>query len=101
MEAWDRSNAKRDKKGEVLEVNAGGAAARLLVKILEGEDGQRAFADDQVEVLNALDYDVLNRLSGVALRLAGRAGDDAKKNSPATTDGDSSSASPASSTSPT
>ncbi len=85
---WDQGNAVFDKEGNLKEILRHNSGVRLLVKVLETEDGRRVFTDAQAEALSAKAGDVVVRLSEVAIRLAGRGA--AKKNSGTTPNSSSS-----------
>ena len=55
------------------------ARARLVVRVLVGEDGARLFADEEAAALGAKSAAVLNRLFDVACRLNGFGADAAEE----------------------
>lgn len=94
LDGWDNGNVRVSPDGRRAP-DMTNASARLVVRVLETGDGKRVFRDDQAAALGRKSGEVVGRLFAVAIRLAGRGPEAAKKNSPPTPGGDSSTGSPA------
>lgn len=86
-----------DGKGMETVLIQEGMRAKLLVKCLIGEDGERLFADQDASALGAKNGAVIDRLYDVAARLSGLSEEEKAElegNSEAATDDSSTSSSP-------
>ena len=81
LDAWDNANVRVLPDGR-REPDLNNASARLLVKVLEDENGRRLFTDAQAPLLGKKAGDVLGRLFAVAVRLSGRREGDRKNSGP-------------------
>ena len=67
-EAWEASIF--DAEGNRRDPQDRHFRARLVIRSVVDDAGQRLFADDDVELVSAFRYDILNRLFTVAQRLS-------------------------------
>jgi hypothetical protein len=103
FEASMRQYRPNRKGGMDLVITQENSRARLLVKCIVDEDGNRVFAEADANALGAKNGAVLDRLWDVASRLSGISEEDVEElmgNSDAAPSGDSSSDSPVSSDAP-
>lgn len=100
-EAWERSQTVLGPNGDrIPNPRAKNVRAQFLVKLMTDENGDRIFADEDVEALSGKNAAVLERLAMVGLRLSGMIGDEANPSQDGQAD-DSYSDSPSPSENPT
>lgn len=79
-------------RGKSLDVNMQNLRAKLLVRTIVDEEGNRLFTDTDINELGAKNASVLDKLFSIAQRLSGLTKEDVEdltKNSGATSSGDS------------
>ena len=73
-ESWE--NDSYSMKGKNIEINKENFRARLLVRVLVDEKGERLFSDQDISALGAKSAKVLDQLFSVAMRLNGLSKED-------------------------
>lgn len=72
-DSWEQSNVIR--RGNTAEVNLTGSSARLLVRALVDEEGNRLFADNEWQQLSAKAGHVLSKLADEVIDMSGLGAD--------------------------